>query len=310
MSDARQSPRTPPERRVPGLSPSLRSWARLLFRMLTLLSPALAARYAARVFVHPRARPATEAERRFLRTSRPHRLASPHGAVQVYEWPAAGPSVLVVHGWISHAGRMQTLIEALHAEGLRIIAFDAPAHGRSAGRHADLQRFVAALVAVSREFGPIAGVLAHSMGAMAAITWLAEDSSAADVLAAVFVGMPRDVGYLLDSFVATLQLRADIRERLRGLFHVRYGRTPEQFSARDLAQTIRVPVLLVHGTQDDLVPLEHAHENLVGLRDGQLHVADGLNHSAPLRDPATVALMVRFLSERLKSSAARTALAH
>jgi len=171
MSVTGQSP-PPPERRVPGLSPTLRTWARLLFRILTLLSPALAARYAARVFTHPRARPVTDAERRFLRSARAHRLATAQGALQVYEWPAPGPSVLVVHGWISHAGRMQTIIEALHAEGLRVIAFDAPAHGRSAGHHADLQRFVAALAAVSGAFGPIAGLLAHSMGAMAAVTWL------------------------------------------------------------------------------------------------------------------------------------------
>jgi pimeloyl-ACP methyl ester carboxylesterase len=119
------------------------------------------------------------------------------------------------------------------------------------------------------------------------------------------------VGYLFDSYVLTLQLRADVRERLRALFHTRYGRTPEEFSARTLAQAVQVPVLLVHGAQDELVPVEQAAENLAQLSSGRLQVAPGLNHSAPLRDAATVELMARFLSERLlKSSDGRTLRAH
>jgi pimeloyl-ACP methyl ester carboxylesterase len=299
------------ERTVPGLTPALRWRVRLLFRALTLLSPALAARLAAYLFVRPRARPISKDEAQFLRSARAHRLATPQGMVQVYEWVSAGPTVLVVHGWISHVGRMQAVIEALRAEGMRIIACDAPAHGRSAGRYADLQRFQAALCSVSQAFGPIQGVLAHSMGAMAAVSWLAQDPGATSVRAAVLVGMPRDVGYLFESFVIALQLRADVRERLREIFHTRYGRAPEQFSARELVRDLRLPVLLVHGAEDELVPRQQADENMAGLTNGQLHVASGLNHSAPLRDPTSAALMARYLADcLLRSSGARTALAH
>ncbi|HEX4051676.1 MAG TPA: alpha/beta fold hydrolase [Steroidobacteraceae bacterium] len=302
------SPSPVGERRVPGLTPTLRRQARLLFRIVAAISPSLAARIAAYLFVRPRARAISTPEAQFLQTARARRVTTAYGTIQLYEWPAAGPTVLVVHGWISHAARLQEIILSLQAQGLRVLACDAPAHGRSSGRQADLLRYREALAAVSRADGPIAGIVAHSFGAMAAVSWLAEDGAAASVRAAVLVGLPRDMGYLLESFILAVDLRQPVVTRLRRLFRARYGRHPEEFSTRELAQSIRIPVLLVHGTDDDLVPLEHAQEIVAALSAGQLHIATGLNHSAPLHDPATVALMVRFLAEQLlKSSDARTA---
>ncbi|HTT06578.1 MAG TPA: alpha/beta fold hydrolase [Steroidobacteraceae bacterium] len=299
------------ERRVPGLTPALRRQARLLFRLLSAISPSLAARVAAYLFVRPRARAISALEAQFLKSARARRLSTSDGTIQLYEWPAAGPTVLVVHGWISHAARLEEIIRALQAQGLRVLACDAPAHGRSSGSQADLQRYRAAIAAVSRDAGPIAGIIAHSFGAMAAVSWLAGDPAAASVQAAVLVGLPRDVGYLLESFTLAVDLGTPVIERLRRLFHARYGRYPEEFSARELAQSIHIPVLLVHGAEDDLVPIAHADEIVDALSAGRLHIATGLNHSAPLRDPGSIALMVGFLAERLlRSSDARTLRAH
>jgi alpha-beta hydrolase superfamily lysophospholipase len=298
------------ERTIPGLTPALRQRARWLFRALTALSPALAARVAAYLFVRPRARAVSAAERRFLRAAHRRRLHA-RGVVQAYEWPAAGPTVLVLHGWISHTARLQPIIEALHDAGLRVVACDAPAHGRSSGREADLQRFRGALEALCAACGPIDAVIAHSFGALATLGWLAEAADAAGVRAAVLVGVPRDVGYLFDSFVIVLGLHAEVVRRLRRLFRQRYGRDPEQYSALLLAPQVRAPVLLVHGGADELVPLEQARELLQRLPDGRLQVVDGARHSAPLRDPASIALMVQFLAAQLlRSSAARTAPVH
>lgn len=294
-------------RRVPGLTPALRRRARLLLRILAAISPSLAARFAAYLFVRPRARAISAPEAQFLQTARARRVTTAYGTIQLYEWPAAGPTVLLVHGWISHAARLQEIILSLQAQGLRVLACDAPAHGRSSGRQADLLRYREALAAVSRAGGPIAGIVAHSFGAMAAVSWLAEDPAAANVRAAVLVGLPRDMGYLLESFILAVDLAKPVVTRLRRLLHARYGRHPEEFSTRELARSIRIPVLLVHGADDDLVPLEHAEEIVAALSAGRLHIAAGLNHSAPLHDPATVALMVRFLAEQLlKSSDVRT----
>ena len=190
----------PPARNIPGLTSACQRQLRALFRWLSRLSPALAARLALRLFITPRSRRISTADAGFLASAATRRLPTAHGQVQIYEWPGEGPAVLVLHGWISHAGQLGAMIEGLRAQHLRVVAFDAPAHGASGGRQADLLSFRDALAAVSSACAPAGAILAHSFGAISAASWLAEDTAAARLRAAVLIGLPRDIGYLFDSF--------------------------------------------------------------------------------------------------------------
>jgi pimeloyl-ACP methyl ester carboxylesterase len=289
-----------PARNIPGLTAARQRRIRSVFRLLSALSPALAARLAARLFITPRTRRISEQDAGFLATAASRRLPTAHGDVQTYEWPGEGPAVLVLHGWISYAGQLRFMIEGLRSHRLRVVAFDAPAHGRSGGRRADLYSFRDALAAVSSACGPAGAILAHSFGAITAASWLAEDAAAARLRAAVLVGLPRDIGYLFESFTMAMGLRADVIARVRARFRARYGGYPEDYSAPALARRIHIPVLLVHGGADEYVPAEHAEEVALQLRDGQIQVVAGLNHSAPLRDPDTIELMAEFIRARLQ----------
>jgi pimeloyl-ACP methyl ester carboxylesterase len=286
------------ERHIPGLSATLRRRLRWLFRLLAVISPSLAAGVALRLFLTPFARRISEDEARFLATATSLELPTPQGSIHAYEWPGTGPTILVVHGWISNAARMGDVIRVLLARGLRVVAFDAPAHGRSGGSRVDLHGFRGAIAAVDRRFGPFHGVLAHSFGALTAASWLAEEEPAS-IRAAVLVGLPSELGYLFDSYTLAMQLRADIVQHLRDRFRARYGAYPEEYSARQLAARIHVPVLLVHGGADELVPAAHALAVDEQLIDGEVLVLEGMKHSAPLRDPAAIARMADFLEQRV-----------
>jgi alpha-beta hydrolase superfamily lysophospholipase len=255
-----------------------------------------------RLFLTPISRRIAPEEAQFLASARAVQFQTPLGELHAYEWDAAGPTVLIVHGWISHAARMAVVIQALQARGLRVIAFDAPAHGRSAGRQADLHAFRDAIATVSAALGPVHGVLAHSFGALTTAAWLAE-TQPPTLRAAVLVGLPRDIAYLFESYTMTMALQPAVLARLRELFRRRYGGYPEEYSVQDLAVHLHLPVLLVHGGADELVPAAHASEVGEQLRDGQVLVVEGLRHSAPLRDPATVAQIAEFLAERLRAPA-------
>jgi pimeloyl-ACP methyl ester carboxylesterase len=288
------------ERAIPGLGPTLKRRLRAMFRLLGTISPALSARLALRLFTMPRSRPVSSQDDEFLSGASSRRLASASGDVQLYEWPAAGPAVLVVHGWISHAARMREVIQALSARGLRVIAFDAPAHGRSTARRLDLLGYRDALSMVSNACAPIAAVLAHSFGAITTISWLAEQPEGANLRAAVLVGLPRDVGFLFDAFTLAMGLAPGVIRRMRALFRARYGCDPQDFCAAQLARRIHIPVLLVHGGADEFVPPAHSSEVAAALADARLLVLSGLNHSEPLRDAVTVQLMSDFIADRVQ----------
>ena len=299
-----------PERRIPGVTPALRRRLRFAFALLSALSPTLAARLALRMFLTPRRRAVVAGEAAFLAGARRHalRVATEAGdsyVVQAYEWPAAGAAtVLVMHGWISHAARLAPLIEALRARGLRVLALDAPAHGLSSGTRVDLHGFLAAVRAVDAALGPAQGIVAHSFGALTAATWLSRDPKPVGVRAAVLVGLMRDVDWVFGSFTYTLGLRGRTLARLRGLFRERYGGYPEEFGTHELARGIHVPVLLVHGDDDELVPAAHSTEVGELLADGEVLRVPGLQHSAPLKDADTVARMAAFMADRLQQGRA------
>ncbi len=79
-----------------------------------------------------------------------------------------GPVWLLMHGWSGSAGQFYPLMSHIAAQGFTAIAYDHPAHGHSAGHTGHLPRFVRAfdelVEKMTAEYGPLQGVIAHSMG--------------------------------------------------------------------------------------------------------------------------------------------------
>lgn len=79
-----------------------------------------------------------------------------------------GPVWLLMHGWSGSASQFYPLMSHIAAQGFTAIAYDHPAHGHSAGHTGHLPRFVRAfdelVEKMTAEYGPLQGVIAHSMG--------------------------------------------------------------------------------------------------------------------------------------------------
>jgi alpha-beta hydrolase superfamily lysophospholipase len=61
------------------------------------------------------------------------------------------------------------LIRGLVDAGYGVIALDAPAHGRSPGREANVVLFARALLEAASELPPLLAVIGHSMGGASAL---------------------------------------------------------------------------------------------------------------------------------------------
>jgi len=293
----RAAPRT-----IPGVSPALRARLRRVFRAASQVSPRLAARLALELFLTPPRRRLDAIDVPVIARARRYRLTGVTGPIAGLEWRTeqmndATPAVLLLHGWGSHAARFGSFVDPLLAAGYRVTAFDAPAHGESAGRRSDLPQFRAALRLALDARGPVQAIIAHSLGAAAAV-WLLSEEAREEVTALAVIGMPRDIDYMIESFSLVLDLPPEVLGLMRDYIARRSAALAADFSVTRCGPRLRTSTLVVHDEDDDVAPIAHAGEFIASLDTGHSQITQGLNHSGTLRDPATIARIIEFVRAR------------
>jgi uncharacterized protein len=175
-------------------------------------------------------------------------------------------TVVLVHGFTSSVDHpnIVALAEALHAQGLEVISYDARGHGTSTGESTlgDLERHdVASAVAAARERSETVVVVGASMGAIAALRYAVTDD---DLAGTVIVSCPADwrlprnaQGLLAAAMTRTAVGRALASKFLRVRIASDWGQ-PEP--PVDLAARVRGPLAIVHGDADSFIPVSDARE--------------------------------------------------
>ena len=193
-----------------------------------------------------------------------------HDGLRLPAWwipagPDPAPGVVLVHGWESARDRTLPHAQVLHAIGMHVLTIDVRGHGAngpevlpmSVGEYAlDARAAVAALR--DRPEVTTIGILGHSMGAAGSLVAAASDPQVDAVIA---LAAPADPSRLTrQTFrLARLPLPGVVAWPLAWLTTRVYlqprGHTIASVSASHAVRAIRVPVLLVHGTDDGVVPV-------------------------------------------------------
>lgn len=199
-------------------------------RLAAAVSPTLAGDIAYRLFftMTPRM-PVGEADAPTHADARRGRLTVRGREVVTYEWGTGSRTALLLHGWRGRAAQFAPLVRELRAEGFRVIAFDAPAHGSSSGRSTDIRDWIDAAEQLHAGHGPFAMIVGHSFGALAALT-VARSTVPAPAVAAIAGAAAPDA--FLAQFAADLRLDAATTARLSEQFHARLGMDESTVSAR------------------------------------------------------------------------------
>lgn len=265
----------------------------IVFRVLDALAPSVGARLLARFFFRPHRRPLRDWEQRLAQTATPVRLASGH---QGLSW-GEGPAVLLVHGWESRPTQLGAFIAPLVARGFRVIGFYAPAHGEHPERSLTVFEYAHFLRAVAREYGPLRGIIAHSMGAAA--TGFALNMGLA-VERVVLISIPESVSTGARWLEAALELGARTRRRFRRLLEEKHFHAPlERLAVSEYASYYKTPALLLATEDDREVPAQDTRRLAAVWPNARLKVfADAGGHRRILRDKRTIAAAVEFVAAK------------
>ena len=149
-------------------------------------------------------------------------------------------------------------------------------------------------------------LLGHSRGGLAALRTAAED---ARVRAVVAIAAPVDLAHYVEALTA---FAPAAREGVVRFMGGEPKDIPERYRLMEtslIAERMHVPVLLIHGTADMRVPVEHARRLETALRDAgtervRLEMVDGMGHFLELgtlgyQFDRVIALATAWLAEVL-----------
>ncbi len=270
-----------------------RTRLRAAFEAFGRFAPPLASRVAERMFFTPTRQAASPDQTSFLGTGRRIDLAVDGQRMAAWEW-GHGQPVLLVHGWAGRGGQLRAFVPPLVNAGYRAVTFDVPGHGDSEGRRSSLLVFARAIERMAAEYGPFAGVVAHSLGAAA--TALAH-SRGVEMERAVLLGPMADPYGYFRRFLESLGLSEGVCDATERRIERKLDFSWDTFHVPTLAATFEIPALVFHDRADAEVPFGHGAAITAAWPDAVLHPTTGLGHRRILRAPEVLGRAIPFLTE-------------
>jgi pimeloyl-ACP methyl ester carboxylesterase len=172
----------------------------------------------------------------------------------------AGPAVILCHGWgDSRIGGLSRL-PAVAPCASRLILWDMPGHGEARGRCSLGTREVGALLGLIEQVGGPVVLVGWSLGAGIAVAAAAGDDRVLAVVAEAPYRLPwTPARNVLRAFGLPWRVSLPCAMALLG---TRFGVGPlwRGFDRAALAGKVRQPLLVIHGADDDVCPLEDGRD--------------------------------------------------
>lgn len=267
---------------------------RAAIRVSSAVAPPLAVRLVQALFFTPQRLSIRPEQRVVLTGGQRHTWRVTGEQIAGWVW-GNGPTVALVHGWSAHAAFMTALVEPLVQAGFRVVGWDMPAHGISSGRYSSLVQYAATLEHVAGALGPLHGIVAHSLGTTATLYACARGLT---VERAALVSPPARLHPLWARVRGELGVPEPIWNRMLAQAERRLATDFTTLEPLALAPRVTLPLLVLHDADDQEIPVSDGETLAHHLPQATLRRTSGLGHRRILRDPASIAAIVRFLAHR------------
>lgn len=237
-------------------------------------------------FLHSR----TPEQLAILASARPFLVPSGRYLLRGYRYPGNGPTVILTHGWQGSAASWFRLVPLLLEAGYSVVTFDAPGHSGKP-RYATLPTYAQGLRDVVELFSPVYALVGHSFGGMASAKVAQELPS---LRALVLLGTPDKTRSFLESFAHRTGMSYESLQQLETRMQNELASPIDEATTSLYVSRVSCPSLVIHDTDDEIIPLEAAYAIAEGAKSSPL-VTQGLGHRAIIKDSAVLEKVIAFL---------------
>ena len=268
---------------------------RTKFKILTSISKRKAAEKAFELFCTPQIRNKKKLPNIFETAER---LQLKVDGIIVRGWRFNHPAerkVLILHGYESSVTNFDRYVKPLVSKGYEVLAFDAPANGRSDGKQITLPLYSKMIKEIHKKFGPVQSYMAHSFGGLA-VSLALEEINHDDNYRLALIAPASETSTAINTFFSFLKLSPDIREEFEKIIVKKGGVHSDWYSIARAIKNIKANVLWFHDEDDDVTPLSDAIQvKEANYPNVEFVITKGLGHRRIYRDNKVVKAIVEFL---------------
>ncbi len=263
---------------------------------LAVVAPSKVGKIGFDIFCTPISPPVKPHHKQYLETANLFRFDSEGIQLQGYQWGTGTKKIAFLHGWQSHTYRWKKYIQTFSHEEYTIYAFDAPAHGLSDGKYANIPIYSKAIVNFFDQIGQVDAVVTHSMASIATMHAI-YNRAPLQMKKLVLMGSPGEANDFISFYKKFTGMSENTFKYIIDYFVEALNQTPDYFSAPRFASAVDVPGLIIHDEEDEEAPYHHAVRIHKAWPQSQLITTRGYGHN--LRVPEVVEMVRVFVEETL-----------
>ena len=271
-------------------------YIRTKFKLLSSISKKKAAEKAFELFCTPQFRHVKELPAVFKEGEK-LQFKFQQFSIVGYRWnKGASRTAMIVHGFESSSVNFDRYVNALVKKGYEVLAFDAPAHGKSSGKQVNAIIYRDFIKYIHQKYGPVQTFIAHSFGGLAVTMALAEIKHDASYRV-VLIAPATETSTALDHFFKFIHINDEaVQDEFEKIIVKISGQQVSWFSIRRALQKIKAKILWLHDEDDKITPLKdvypikkESHPNI------RFVITKGLGHRRIYRDSQVVKTIADFI---------------
>ena len=216
-----------------------------------------------------------------------------------FEWLPSKPNdqtVLIAHGYGSYAYKFEHYIAPLLKMGYRVLAFDAPAHGQSEGKHIHVVVYQEAIQKIMDQAGPVHHFIGLSLGALT-LSMIAEKIDQAELRKFVLIAPATKTTTTFANFFKMMHLNEVTKAAFLQDVSNRTSHTMDYFAADRALANYKGPILWVHDEKDMVCP----YEDIINFKENapsniKFLITNGLGHNKVYKTAEIMDQIMTFLT--------------
>ncbi|SDR73121.1 alpha/beta hydrolase [Gramella sp. MAR_2010_147] len=271
------------------------SYILAISKLLTKVSPFLASRFAARLFLTPFKYQLPERERNMDSSSIQEKVMVPsmNREIVTYEYGSSEKKILLVHGWSGRGTQLAKIAEELVVKGYKVISFDAPAHGKTEGKISMMPFFIKAVHFLDDKYGPFEAIIGHSLGGMSSLKAI---SNGLQTKKLVIIGTANNITEITRHFADNMKMNHKVAAKMKKYLDERFDEDMDSLSGAISAENVKTPTLVIHDKSDVDVKINSAYEIHEALENSELYITEGLGHRRILGNPDVINKISTFIT--------------